>query len=141
MPVQPIKQDGVVVGFQARHANASKYFAVAKHGHDSAYELASRTERRLRREIPRAPRGLQANNRSGVAGIRALYSNTEDPVLYIQASWRRRGKPGSTWFSTEKHGRIGAVELAIAARERGSGKPVGLTPRQVWARIQYSLEH
>lgn len=143
MPVQTIKQDGVVVGYQARHANASKYFAVAKHGHDAAYEAAERAVRKLRREIPRQPRGLQANNSSGLNGLRLVWRPSvadNPPVLQVQASWYRRRVPGSTTFSTEVHGKVGATQRAIDALEKATGRPFPMSARQAWAVMSRRLE-
>lgn len=149
MPIQPINSRGHLVGYQVRVPSApktlTKYFAVAKFGGaDRALAEAERAERQLKRQAVKVQRGLQANNRSLISGIRPLYREHAaggTPVLHIQASWSRKGRPGSTDFSTEKHGRLGACELAIAARERGCGQALGLSPRQVWNTLQRSLEN
>lgn len=88
---------------------------------------------------------IQRNNTSGVNGIRIAWRRSEDPdgapSLQVQASWRdkRTGKPRSTCYSVEKHGRLGATALAIAARAKGTGKPAEGSARQVWARIRKTV--
>ncbi len=147
MAVQPIFENRILVGYQVRvpsHPRTlTRYFAVRKYGASQARAQAYRAERELERQATPRQRGIQANNRSLISGIRVLYREhgaSGVPVMHVQASWSRQGRKGSTDFSTEKHGRVGACELAIAARERGSGEPVGLSPRQVWNTLQRSLE-
>lgn len=145
MPVQPIRDPaGQVVGYQARIGAASKYFSVAKHGGaELAHALAARVERSLRRAAPPAPRRLLATNTSGINGLRTIWRASEGdgpPVLCVQVSWRHRGKPGGTHYSTERHGRIGATQLAIAAFERATRRPFGMTARQAWAVLSRRLE-
>lgn len=84
------------------------------------------------------PRKLQTNNRSGIDGLR-LYmdrSKGQAPTLQVQASWVSDGRRCSTHYSTKAHGPIGATALAIKAREERGGQPVGLSPRQAWARMK-----
>lgn len=146
MPVQPIRStDGQVVGYQARFGNASKYFATAKHGGpELAHALASRVERSLRRAAgPRAQRALQANNTSGLNGLRLVWRPSEGdnpPTLQVQASWHRRGVAHSTSFSVERNGKVGATQLAITAIERGTGKAYPLTARAAWAVMARRVE-
>lgn len=80
----------------------------------------------------------RSNNTSGVIGLRLHLKRPQRgrPTWRVQASWRRRGTLCSTEFSVAAHGPIKATELAIQARERGSGVAVGMTARSAWLRLQ-----
>ena len=121
----------------------TKFFADGKWGgRDAANVLAKECEATLLSALSKRAKPqptMLSTNRSGIVGIRPMYGRPKGdgvPVLRIQASWKVGDRCGSTSFSTDRHGRLGAVALAISAREKGMGQSVGLTPRQAWARMQ-----
>lgn len=147
MPIQLI-DSGSTLGYQVRvgprHAVLTKFFAVRKHGgRRKALAAAREAEMRLAKqaEAPAAKTGARiaphANNTSGLVGVRPrLLLFSEVPYLYFVASWSVGGRARSTSFSAEKHGVLGALELAMKRRERATGTRYAVTPRQAWRRMK-----
>ncbi|HEY9067528.1 MAG TPA: hypothetical protein VIO33_21275 [Burkholderiaceae bacterium] len=140
---------GSTQGFQVRvgprHAALTKFFAVRKHGGARRALAAARAaETELARHAEAsagrtgARRRAPANNTSGLVGVRPRYVVFSDvPYLYFVASWSVNGKPRCTSFSAEKHGLLGALELAMQRRERSTGVRYDVTPRQAWSRMKH----
>lgn len=140
MPIQRIDHKGAL-GFQVRvgpRVNVwTKYFAVSKYGHDKALKLAQEAEAVMLKRHP-GPLGrgpghhLGGVTRSGIVGLRLLYvpsrTATAAPLLHIQVRW----PSGGTQVSTQKHGVLEAVRIAMERREAATGTSYGLTPRQAW---------
>jgi hypothetical protein len=150
MSIQPI-HSGSTQGYQVRvgprHAAMTKFFAVRKYGgarkalaHARAAEaeflkLAPQT---TPREGPRVV--AQANNTSGLIGIRPRYVLFSDhPYLYFVASWSVNGKPRSTSYSAERHGKLVALKMAMDRREKATGLKYDFTPRQALNRMKHLL--
>ena len=82
----------------------------------------------------------QANNTSGVIGIRPRYVLfSAHPYLYFVASWSVDGKARSTSFSSERHGKMVALKMAMDRREKATGVKYDLTPRQALNRMKHLL--
>ena len=82
----------------------------------------------------------QANNTSGVIGIRPRYVMfAEHPYLYFVASGSIEGKAWSTSFSAERHGKMVALKMAMARREKATGVKYDMTPRQALNRMKHLL--
>ncbi len=64
-----------------------------------------------------------------------MFSDT--PYLYFVASWSVDGKPRCTSYSAEKHGLLGALELAMKRREKATGVRYELSSRQAWQRMKH----
>ena len=136
---------GYQVRVGPRHAALTKFFAVRKHGgprralaaaRAAEAELAKQTEAAIGRTGAR--RRAPANNTSGLVGVRPRYVMFSDaPYLYFVASWSVNGKPRCTSYSAEKHGLLGALELAMKRRERATGVHYDITPRQAWSRMKH----
>lgn len=134
--------------YQVRVARVgTRFFAARKHGGAAAaLRLAKQAEREMLAQQPPLPPRIErplAHNTSGVNGIRFVQQRLRSgrTTLAVQVSWCAAGKPCGTAYSTKAHGLLGAVELAILARERGTGEPFGLTPRQVLARLRKEPHH
>jgi hypothetical protein len=150
MPIQHINH-GSTVGYQVRvgprHASMTRFFAVRKYGGArKALAQARLAEDELRKIAgPTSPRTgarivTASNNTSGLIGIRPRYVMFSDhPYLYIVASWSKNGRACSTSFSAERHGLVGAIELAMARRAEATGVRAGLTPRQALNRMKHLL--
>lgn len=150
MPIQHISH-GSTQGYQVRvgprHASLTKFFAVRKYGGvRKALAKAREAEIELVKLAPPAtPRSgarvvAQANNTSGVIGIRPRYVMfSEHPYLYFVASWSVDGKAQTTSFSAERHGKLTALTMAMARREKATGTRYELTPRQALNRMQHLL--
>ena len=151
MSIQQINY-GSTQGYQVRvgprHAALTKFFAVRKYGGvRKALAQAKAAEAKLRKIAqPTTPREgarniAQANNTSGMVGIRPRYELfSEHPYLYFVASWSVNGKACSTSFSAEKHGKLGALKLAMARREKATGVRYDVTPRQAWNRMKHLVQ-
>jgi hypothetical protein len=151
MPIQYI-DNGSTQGYQVRvgprHACLTKFFAVRKSGGRRKAKARARAAELELQELALpvsrrdgARRVAPANNTSGVVGIRprqVLFS--ERPCLYFVASWSIRGKPFSTSFSAQRHGKIGALSMAMARREQATGTTYDLTPRQAFNRMKHLLD-
>jgi hypothetical protein len=131
-----------------RDAQKTVYFSDKKYGGREAAEAAAKQalsdiEAKAPPVRPKnGPRAnKQANNKSGVVGVRPAYrrgsKQSENTYLYIQASWSEGGIPCCAAYSTTKHGLLEAVRLALEARAKGTKTPVELTPRQAWERMRH----
>ncbi|HZT56731.1 MAG TPA: hypothetical protein VFA35_10920 [Burkholderiaceae bacterium] len=150
MSIQHIHH-GSTQGYQVRvgprHAAMTKFFAVRKYGGKrKALAQAKATELELRKIAPPTmPREgarvvAQANNTSGVIGVRPRYVLfSEHPYLYFVASWCVNGKACSTSFSAERHGRLAALTLAMERRAKATGVKYDITPRQALNRMKHLL--
>lgn len=148
MPIQTIN-NGSTQGYQVRVGTRdkamTKFFAWRKYGGaEKALDMARDAEMTLRKQagpvaLRTGPRLLApSNNTSGLVGIRPHYAVFSDqPYLYFAVSWSEEGRPRSTSFSAQKHGLIGAVQLAMEKREKATGVRLGLTPRQAWNRMKH----
>ena len=151
MSIQPINS-GSTQGYQVRvgprHAALTKFFAVRKYGGArKALARARAAEAELLKiALPTTDRhgarnAAQANNTSGLVGIRPRYVQfSEHPYLYFVASWSVNGKACSTSYSAEKHGKIGALQLAMERRAKATGVRYDVTPRQAWNRMKHLVE-
>jgi hypothetical protein len=99
----------------------TKFFAVRKYGGvRKALAQARAAEAELKKLAPpTTPRKgarvvAQTNNTSGVIGIRPRFVLFSDhPYLYFVASWSVNGKPRSTSYSAERHGKLDALGMAM----------------------------
>ena len=151
MTIQQINS-GSTQGYQVRvgprHAALTKFFAVRKYGGvRKALAQAKAAEAQMQKiALPTTPREgarniAQVNNTSGLVGIRPRYELfSEHPYLYFVASWSVNGKACSTGFSAEKHGKLGALKLAMDRREKATGVRYDLTPRQAWNRMKHLVQ-
>ena len=151
MSIQQINS-GSTQGYQVRvgprHAALTKFFAVRKYGGvRKALAQAKAAEAQMQKiALPTTPREgarniAQVNNTSGLVGIRPRYELfSEHPYLYFVASWSVNGKACSTGFSAEKHGKLGALKLAMDRREKATGVRYDLTPRQAWNRMKHLVQ-
>ena len=150
MAIQHISH-GSTQGFQVRvgprHASMTKFFAVRKYGGvRKALAHARAAEADLQKiAAPTTARNgarvvAQANNTSGVIGIRPRYVLfSAHPYLYFVASWSVDGKARSTSFSCERHGKMVALKMAMDRREKATGVKYDLTPRQALNRMKHLL--
>jgi len=150
MSIQRIEY-GSTNGYQVRvgprHASLTKFFAVRKYGGvRKALAEARAAEAMLQLEAePTSPRRgprntAQANNTSGLIGVRPRYTMFSDkPYLYFVASWNKGGKAFATSYSAAKHGMLGALTLAMKRREKGTGLRYELSPRQALNRMKHLI--
>lgn len=80
---------------------------------------------------------MRSTNTSGVTGL-GIVMRPSGP--FVRASWCVGRNIGRTEFSVRRHGRLGATELAMLAREEGSGTAIGRKPAWVWKQISAGLE-
>ena len=139
-------EKGSTVGYQARvgtgGSRQTRFFAVKKYGQRQALALARASESEMRNALgPRAGarRVKNENNTSGVVGL-GLRLVGSDATLSVTVAWREGGRGCATTFSTSKHGRIGATELAMRAREQKTGVPYDITARQAWLLMSTRLK-
>ncbi len=150
MSIQHISH-GSTQGYQVRvgprHASMTKFFAVKKYGGlRKALAQARAAEFELQKLAPptmsRSGARVvpQANNTSGVIGIRPRYVMfAEHPYLYFVASGSIDGKAWSTSFSAERHGKMAALKMAMERREKATGVKYDMTPRQALNRMKHLL--
>lgn len=150
MSIQHINH-GSTQGYQVRvgprHASLTKFFAVRKYGgarkalaHARAaeIELEKIAPPKASREGARVQ--AQANNTSGVVGIRPRYVMFSDtPYLYFVASWSINKKAYSTSFSAERHGKLEALKMAMARREKATGVKYEFSPRQALNKMKHLI--
>lgn len=125
----------------------TRFFAVRKYGGARkalAYARAAEVELQKLAPPTMSRSGArvvaQANNTSGVIGIRPRYVMfAEHPYLYFVASGSIEGKAWSTSFSAERHGKMVALKMAMARREKATGVKYDMTPRQVLNRMKHLL--
>ena len=150
MGIRTIKNKaGDVVGYQAfagaGRAGASAYFSATKYGSDRARTLAGHARTELEANQTRRAYPARGGNAGGIPGLRLQYqpSQTLDgaPVLYAVATWQgKNGRAVGRKASTDRHGMLGAVERMLIEREKGTGRPLGLTPRKALNRMKRALE-
>jgi len=150
MSIQPINH-GSTQGYQVRvgprNASMTKFFAVRKYGGARkalAQARAAEAEMQKLAPPPASRKGArvvkQSNNTSGVIGIRPRYVMfSEHPYLYFIASWSVDGKARSTSFSAERHGKLGALKMAMERREKATGLKYELTVKQALNRMKHLL--
>ena len=150
MSIQRIEY-GSTNGYQVRvgprHAALTKFFAVRKYGGvRKALAEARAAEATLQlTAAPTSPRAgarseAQANNTSGLVGVRPRYTLFSDtPYLYFVASWSKDGKAYSTSYSAEKHGLLGALKLAMEKREKATGMRYDVSPRKALNRMKHLI--
>lgn len=147
MGVRTIRKGGQIVGYQAiagaGGVGQSRYFSIGQHGAESALEQAQAAAAAMQRDRPARTYPARGRNAQGVPGLRLEWQPSKAPdglpVLYAVASWQHRGRNRQAKYSTEKHGQLGAVELAAWKRQQGSGQRIGLTPRQLLNRMKRAL--
>ena len=150
MGIRTIKKAGEIVGYQAiagagRGPGTSAYFSVAKHGLGTAMLMAAKRNRELAAKRPLRLYSARAGNTGGIAGLRLQLQPSQSPegvpVLYAVATWQsKHGRAVGRKASTQRHGLLGAVERVLKEREKGTGRPLGLTPRQVLNRMKRAYE-
>lgn len=109
----------------------TKHFSAKRYGgEEGATKAATKTAKSLGLQIGKPRLGpkrgrIQTNNKTGEPGIQFLWRRYETPVLAVAASWTdpKTKKPRHTSFSVESNGLEGALDKAIAARNK-SGAPV-----------------
>ena len=150
MSIQPIN-NGSTQGYQVRvgprNASLTKFFAVRKYGGArKALAQARAAEIELKKIAPPVTSRsgarvvAQANNTSGVIGIRPRYVLfSEYPYLYFVASWSVNGKARSTSYSAERHGKLAALKMAMERREKATGLKYDLTPKRAFNRMKHLL--
>ncbi len=150
MSIQRI-ESGSTNGYQVRvgprHAAITKFFAVRKYGGvRKAFAEAQIAETSLQEQVaPKlsrhgARRAANANNSSGVVGVRPRYVIfAEQPYLYFVASWSIDGKAHSTSFSAEKHGTLVALEMALKRRAKATGVRASHTPGEALALMKHLI--
>ena len=148
MSIQPI-HSGSTQGFQVRvgprHATLTKFFASRLHGGEAkALAKARKAEKALQKQFgPKLERSgprllAPSNNTSGLVGIRPSYAVfSDEPYLYFAVSWSEGGRQRCTSYSAQKHGLLGALQMAMDRREKGTGVRSGLTARQAWNRMKH----
>lgn len=150
MGIRTIKNKaGAIVGYQAfagaGAAGSSAYFSAAKYGAKHARTLAGHAHTELMAAQPRREYPARAGNAGGIPGLRLQYQRPQaqdgTPVLYAVASWQGKdGRAVGRKASTDRHGLLGAVERMLKEREKGTGEPLGLTPRKALNRMKRALE-
>ena len=149
MGIRTIKNKaGEIVGYQAfagaGGAGSSAYFSAAKYGAERARTLADFAAVELIAAQPRRKYPARAGNAGGIPGLRLQYQRPQaqdgTPVLYAVATWQEKGRAMSRKASTERHGMLGAVERMLKEREKGTGEPLGLTPRKALNRMKRAFE-
>jgi hypothetical protein len=150
MSIQRIEY-GSTNGYQVRvgprHAALTKFFAVRKYGGvRKALAEARAAEAAMQQSAPPAasrvgPRKTaQANNTSGVVGVRPRYTMFGDTLyLAFVVSWSKGGKAYCTSYSAEKHGMLGALTLAMEKREKATGMRYDMSPRKALNRMKHLI--
>jgi len=150
MSIQRIEY-GSTNGYQVRvgprHAALTKFFAVRKYGGvRKALAEARVAEAAMQQTAPptssrSGPRKTaQANNTSGLIGVRPRYTMFGDtPYLSFVVSWSKGGKAHCTSYSAEKHGMLGALQLAMEKREKVTGVRYDVSPRKALSRMKHLI--
>ena len=145
MSIRTIRKAGKIVGYQAIGGaggpGLTAYFGVATHGDAEALRLATARADEFEAEHATAPRPAQQGNAGGIPGLQLVYQQADPPVLYAAATFRKNGRNARRAYSTQVHGKEGAVALALAAREKGAGVRLGLTAREALAALERQLHH
>lgn len=144
MSIRTIRKAGKIVGYQAIAGaggpGLSAYFGLATHGAEKALELAQARSDELEAGHP-TTRPAQMGNAGGIPGLQLVYQRADPPVLYAAATFRKNGRNARRAYSTQVHGKEGAVALALAAREKGAGVSLGLTACDALAALERQLHH
>ena len=131
---------GATQGYQARcgraRAGMTRFFSTKKYGKRRAPALAKQAEAEMFRLHPKHEKRTvaNANSTSGVIGIglRTLIDAAGRTRLTVQAAWSDGDRSRSTSYSVARHGKLGATELAMRARESGAAMRYAMSARQVW---------
>ena len=145
MGIRTIRSGGSIIAYQALAGAGGKgksaYFGVSTHGAEKALSMAAAAALSMRETPPVRP--AQLGNAGGIPGLQLVYYPSrregDSPILYAQATWSRGGVSHSHKYSTQKHGNVPAVELAMAAREKGSGQACGMTAIEAYAAMMELL--
>ena len=128
MSIRIITKNGAVVAYQgiagAGGKGLSAYIPTTTPG---AWAVAQQWSVDLA-EIHTATRPQR--KRDPLTGLRlTLRRSREDspPVLYVEAMWRKAGKPVHRSYSTERNGRIDAVVMAVREMDRGTCQKISAT--------------
>lgn len=147
MSVRTIKRAGKIVGYQAiagaGGAGKSAYFGVATHGDAQAKEKAAWYAEHMAAWVRPARRPAMLGNAGGIPGLQLVYQPSrregDPPVLYAKATWVASGRNVKRMYSTQVHGKEGAVAKAVAARERGASVKIGRPIAEVVAILEERL--
>jgi len=143
MSIRTIRKAGKIVGYQAIAGaggpGKSAYFGVATHGDAGAMEKAKWYAGHLAESTRPAHRPAQMGNAGGIPGLQ-LVATGKTPVLQAVATFTVGGRNVKRAYSTQRHGKVGAVALALAAREAGAGVKLGLSPGTVLAILEQQLQ-
>lgn len=133
MSIRTITVDGRVAGYQAiagaggrglsSYTPAGRPDALAAAAAKSAELVAKRTAE-LKQQRTDKLRGLRMC-------LRPSKREDSPPILYVEAQWQQGGKHRHRSFSTNRHGRLQAVVLAMRAIERGTDTIITMTPNEV----------
>ena len=132
--------NGATQGYQARCGHArvgmTRFFSVKKYGKRQALALAKQAEAEMLRLHPKHEKRTvaNANSTSRVLGIglRTVVDAAGRTRVTVKAAWSDGDRARSTSYSVARHGKIGATELAIRARESGAAMRYSMSARQVW---------
>ena len=147
MSIRIIRKAGEVIAYQALVGaggpSQTAYFPVSSHGTDQALALAAAAAAALLAQHPKRPRLALQGNTGGIPGLQLVYMRSrrdDPPILYAQAQWTTAGTGHNRKYSTQKHGNVGAVALALAARERGIGRKTGLQAGDAYEVMRRTLD-
>jgi len=142
MSIRTIRKAGKIVGYQAivgaGGPGKSAYFGVATYGDAAAMEKARWYAGHLAEALPPAHRPAQQGNAGGIPGLQLVEAGKRR-VLVAVATFSEQGRNARRAYSTQRHGKLGAVTLALAAREAGTGVKLGLSPGAVLAILEQQL--
>ena len=114
----------------------TRFFSVKKYGKRQALALAKQAEGEMLRLHPKHEKRTvaNANNMSGIIGIglRTRIDAAGCTQLSVKASWSESDRSRGTSYSVARHGKLGATELAVRARESGAAMRYSMSVRQVW---------
>lgn len=144
MSIRTIRKAGRIVGYQAivgaGGPGRSAYFGVATHGDAGAIEKARWYARHLAEAVPPARRPAQQGNACGIPGLQLVIAGAGTGMQAV-ATFSKGGRNFRRNYSTAKHGKLGAVALALAAREAGAGVKLDLSPGAALAILEQQLHH
>lgn len=147
MSIRTIRKAGQVIAYQAFVGSGgpgqTTYHPVTDQGADQALALATAAEAALLALHPKRPRLALQGNTGGIPGLQLVYMRSrrdDPPILYAQAQWTADSTGHNRKYSTQKHGAVGAVALAMAARERGIGQKTGLQAGEAYEVMRRTLE-
>lgn len=147
MGIRTIRNGGTVIAYQAiggtGKSGASQYYSIARYGSAVALLMAKHRASELESGAPRRVYKPRWRNASGIPGLSFEYQVFSDggvPIAYAVATWYKAGRNCASRFSTQKHGMLGAVELAMRRREAGTGQPLGITTRQALGQMKKGFQ-